>query len=481
MGARAGPSQLRAPTGDAAMARRTWPGGQPGPGLSEGARRADAAVAGTLSTVWPAEICPCSLPDQRAVAIMSHDLRGRAGRHQDCQPGWAVQMRCLECGVETAEATPACVVCGAPAPPQSAASVWSGSRAWVKRDSVHQRGFWVKRDPAAGANALAGPGGIGDSTADPLDSDAAGWAVPAAAGASVGQRPAEFAQDPEVDGARLAEWVRTTQFSTTRLRPGYDMEKVDAFLSAIGDTFLGIREPSLTPDEIRTKRFSTTRLRPGYDEEEVDAFLDEAEVRLAARAGALAHAARLRSIAADQAAGTVQIRCLECGAESAEAGEVCARCGAPAGYQPSTADPAVARSAGRSGPSRRLLVSVGVATALLVVGWLILVLNDPWSSTSSIASTSSIPATGQLTMHKLQAGDCLQGSGQTLEDFSQGNGPFTGVPCTQPHTAEVFFAGNAWPRSLTYPGDQAVYDHGHTRCLKAFSAYDGIDSSSSTF
>jgi DivIVA domain-containing protein len=131
---------------------------------------------------------------------------------------WRCTMRCLECGVETAEATPACVVCGTPAPRQ-------------------------------------------------VDSDAAGWA-----------------QDSEVDGAMLAEWVEARKFSTTRLRPGYNEEQVDAFLNAIRDTFLGIREPSLTPDEIRDKKFTTTRLRPGYYQEEVDAFLDEAELRLAARA-----------------------------------------------------------------------------------------------------------------------------------------------------------------------------------------------------
>src|SRR5690348_15409628 len=37
---------------------------------------------------------------------------------------------------------------------------------------------------------------------------------------------------------------------------------------------------SLTPADVRNKQFSTTRLRPGYDEEEVDAFLDEVEVEL---------------------------------------------------------------------------------------------------------------------------------------------------------------------------------------------------------
>src|SRR5215813_5830087 len=36
----------------------------------------------------------------------------------------------------------------------------------------------------------------------------------------------------------------------------------------------------LTPADVRNKQFSTTRLRPGYDEEEGDAFLDEVEVEL---------------------------------------------------------------------------------------------------------------------------------------------------------------------------------------------------------
>jgi DivIVA domain-containing protein len=253
---------------------------------------------------------------------------------------WRCTMRCLECGVETAEATPACVVCGAPAP--------------------RQRRLRVKRDRAARANAPAGPGGT---------EDAAGWA-----------------QDPEVDGAILGERVEARKFSTTRLRPGYDVEQVDAFLNAIRDTFLGIREPSLRPDEIRNKKFSTTRLRPGYDEEEVDAFLDEAELRLAAQAGARAHASGQRSVAVDPTAGAVQIRCLECGAESAEATEVCARCGGP-------------------------------------------------------CQLSAV------------------------------------VPCTQQHTAEVFFADNAWPQAMAYPGNNAISNTAANRCEDAFGDYNRVSTS----
>jgi DivIVA domain-containing protein len=109
--------------------------------------------------------------------------------------------------------------------------------------------------------------------------------------------------------ARRAE---STRFSTTRLRPGYEIEQVDAFLEAIRDTFLGVEEPPLTADEVRDKQFTTTSLRKGYDEEEVDAFLEEVEARL-------------------------RIRCAECGTLAAEVAQLCARCGAPVSGQRSAA------------------------------------------------------------------------------------------------------------------------------------------------
>ena len=36
----------------------------------------------------------------------------------------------------------------------------------------------------------------------------------------------------------------------------------------------------LTPEDVHNKQFTTVRLREGYDEEEVDAFLDEVEAEL---------------------------------------------------------------------------------------------------------------------------------------------------------------------------------------------------------
>lgn len=85
---------------------------------------------------------------------------------------------------------------------------------------------------------------------------------------------------PGASATEMAKWVATRQFSTIRVGPGYNEEDVNIFLDAVRDTFLGQRNPPITPNDIKNVQFRTTRLRPGYDEEEVDAFLDELELAL---------------------------------------------------------------------------------------------------------------------------------------------------------------------------------------------------------
>ena len=96
--------------------------------------------------------------------------------------------------------------------------------------------------------------------------------------------------DEKVSGATLvdwAAWAASTTFSSTGLGFGYDKREVDAFRSAVRDTFLGgavfsVSTPPVKSDDVRGKQFSTRRLRKGYDEKEVAAFLDAAGLRLAA-------------------------------------------------------------------------------------------------------------------------------------------------------------------------------------------------------
>lgn len=201
-------------------------------------------------------------------------------------------MRCAECGAKTAKAAQFCARCAAPVP--SPPPVAAGPAVGGPGDSV--AGGYGKRKKYAATHAAGPPSRSGT---DPVNLSSR---------ARLKQQSPRPAPDPEAGGAILAEWIESRQFSTTWLRPGYDLEQVDAFLAAIHVTFLGIREPPLTADEVRDKKFSTTRLRPGYDEKDVDAFLEEVEARL-------------------------PIRCAECGAPTVEPVQFCVRCRAPASGQ----------------------------------------------------------------------------------------------------------------------------------------------------
>jgi DivIVA domain-containing protein len=89
--------------------------------------------------------------------------------------------------------------------------------------------------------------------------------------------------EEKVSGATLvdwAAWAASTTFSSTGLKFGYDKQEVDAFRSAVRDTFLGESQPPLRADDVRRKQFSTHQ--PGYDKAQVDAFLEAAGLRLAA-------------------------------------------------------------------------------------------------------------------------------------------------------------------------------------------------------
>ena len=178
------------------------------------------------------------------------------------------------------------------------------------------------------------------------------------------------------------------------------------------------------------------------------------------------------------------MRCAECGRETAEESQYCALCGAPVSQQrsmaaaPSPGGPgdAIATdqrtpladqeaaqdalSGGRAGQRHRRrgpLMMVGVALAVLVAVIVAI----------TIANSSS---GRQLTVDQLRPGDCLPGSNMGLGTGRPWPDLVTAVPCTQRHLAEVFFAGNVWPQTVTaYPGDNSVYYQALARCADAFA------------
>jgi Septum formation len=97
-------------------------------------------------------------------------------------------------------------------------------------------------------------------------------------------------------------------------------------------------------------------------------------------------------------------------------------------------------------------------------------------------TVSATPTTGSLTLQQLQVGDCLKGKDLDLNTDNPWPNVSAAVPCSQAHTAEVFYANNNfWPQNGAYPGDKAVNKAGTAACDNAFRAYVGIAYSKSQY
>jgi hypothetical protein len=179
------------------------------------------------------------------------------------------------------------------------------------------------------------------------------------------------------------------------------------------------------------------------------------------------------------------------------------------GQQPGTPPPAPGSSgvpgewyAPGTGPGQpprkrpKWLIPAGAAAAVLVVV-VVLVLtlgsgsSNNANSGSGAAGTSTqthsaapqtTPATGDLKITQLQAGDCLTGANLQLNKNTPWPRLSHAVPCGQDHTAEVFYANeNFWAASAPFPGADGIRQAAKAECDKAFQSYVGIAYSKSIF
>jgi len=105
----------------------------------------------------------------------------------------------------------------------------------------------------------------------------------------------------------------------------------------------------------------------------------------------------------------------------------------------------------------------------------------PRSSPSRPAAATA-PTVGDLRVAQLRVGDCLTGANMELNTSNPWPKLTSAVPCSQPHTAEVFFADNSfWPKDISYPGSGAIAKDGNATCNSAFLSYVGISFSESVF
>ena len=156
--------------------------------------------------------------------------------------------------------------------------------------------------------------------------------------------------------------------------------------------------------------------------------------------------------------------------------------------------------AGPGRPRKRpgWLIPAGAAAAIVViVVALVLALGSgsPKTATSgqSVSPTPSrvqsassgpqaTPTIGNLQLYQLRAGDCLTGANLNLNLATPWPKLSLAVPCSQGHTAEVFYANNYyWPKNDAYPGDATIKKDATAGCDGAFRSYVGIAYSQSQY
>jgi serine/threonine protein kinase len=177
--------------------------------------------------------------------------------------------------------------------------------------------------------------------------------------------------------------------------------------------------------------------------------------------------------------------------------------GVPGGYGPPPGTmgppdqyyPTPAPAPRRKRPPWLVPAAVGAAVAGAVIAALVISLSPHSSNSNATRGTTSAgasqggtpaaqstPTVGDLQLSQLQVGDCLTGANMQLNKNTPWPKLTTAVPCASGHTAEVFYANNAyWPKNGPYPGNSAISKAGDTACNNAFAAYVGISYTKSIY
>lgn len=130
----------------------------------------------------------------------------------------------------------------------------------------------------------------------------------------------------------------------------------------------------------------------------------------------------------------------------------------------------------------RWLWAAGAAACGAVIAALVVSLGSGHSAASvqhspqpTRPTATPTPTVGNLQLAQLQVGDCLTGANMQLNTSNPWPKLTLAVPCSRPHTAEVFFAdNNFWSKNSPFPGSSTISKDGNTACDKAFHSYVGI-------
>lgn len=173
--------------------------------------------------------------------------------------------------------------------------------------------------------------------------------------------------------------------------------------------------------------------------------------------------------------------CKRCFADNDETAAACHRCGLTRGAESTDADQtawaaspqpeAAASDEGGGGVVRQLLRFwwIPAAAIALAVGYF---------TTAQRGDDGALSTAGNVTVTDLRVGDCFNAA-EFNENEEAEIGDVDGVPCTEPHTFEVYAVADY--NGSAYPGTQAAFEVAFGEvCVPPFESYVGVPYADST-
>jgi len=100
-----------------------------------------------------------------------------------------------------------------------------------------------------------------------------------------------------------------------------------------------------------------------------------------------------------------------------------------------------------------------------------LVLAGACSKDKAERDDGEITKAGPISVFELRPGDCLYPDDKAVGEIEN----IKAVPCTEPHTQEVYAVPKFPDDSDVYPGEAEIQKFADASCLEAFGEYTGID------
>lgn len=166
--------------------------------------------------------------------------------------------------------------------------------------------------------------------------------------------------------------------------------------------------------------------------------------------------------------------CKRCFADNDETAAACHRCGLIRGAESTDADQTAWAASPQPEAAQTGDTRGGLVRQLLRFWWIpaaAIALAIGYFTTAQRGDDGTLSTAGNVTVTDLRVGDCFNAAEFSDEETEIGD--VDGVPCTAPHTFEVFAVADY--NGSAYPGSQAAFETAFGEvCVPPFESYVGV-------